>query len=214
MGRIFRLIFACLALGSASTAHAVQASDMAPCAPNEPQELRTLTGFLIAHVACNRVLLEIPVQMLDRSILAYTGSPLCRPGHRVRPRFGHRQPRGALDPVRQQGRASERQVRQLGRGLCRFAAGDRRDLAAHRHRRVRRGERGRRRGAHHRHHLFVHDQRAKRLRARFHAALSHGAGGWPALPYPQRPCISEQRRNRLLPDLGPGREGPAQAIRR
>src|ERR1700674_2954732 len=72
MNGIFRLIFACFALGSASTGHAAQASDMAPCAPNEPQELRTLKGFLIAHVACNRVLLEIPVQMLDRSILVYT----------------------------------------------------------------------------------------------------------------------------------------------
>jgi hypothetical protein len=34
--------------------------------------------------------------MLDRSILVYTSSPLCRP-HRSTPRFGHRQPRGALD---------------------------------------------------------------------------------------------------------------------
>jgi hypothetical protein len=56
-----------------SGAHALQVSNMAPCAPNAPHEVRTLdAGFLIVHVDRSNVLLEIPVPMLNRTILLYT----------------------------------------------------------------------------------------------------------------------------------------------
>ena len=62
----------CVMLASASTTYAAQVSDMAPCAPNAPHEVKTLESFLIVHVECSNVLLEIPVPMLNRSILFYT----------------------------------------------------------------------------------------------------------------------------------------------
>jgi Met-zincin/Domain of unknown function (DUF5117) len=71
MGKIFRLIFACMTLVT-PLAHAIQASNMVPCAPNAPHDVRTLEAFLIVHVDCSNVLLEIPVPMLGRSLLAYT----------------------------------------------------------------------------------------------------------------------------------------------
>jgi hypothetical protein len=70
--RILRLIFAWLALASISATHAMQSSDMAPCAPNAAHEIRTLESFLIVHVDCSNVLLEIPPAILGRSILEYT----------------------------------------------------------------------------------------------------------------------------------------------
>jgi len=70
--RTLRLIVAWLALASASATHAMQASDMKPCAPDAKHEIRTLESFLIVHVDCSNVLLEIPVPILDRDILAYT----------------------------------------------------------------------------------------------------------------------------------------------
>ena len=45
---------------------------MAPCAPNTAQETPTLESFLIVHVVCSNVQLEIPVSMLGRSFLVYT----------------------------------------------------------------------------------------------------------------------------------------------
>lgn len=70
--RIFRLVLACVLLVGASAVHGVQVSDMTPCAPNAPHEVQTLESFLIVHVDCSNVLLEIPVPMLNRGILFYT----------------------------------------------------------------------------------------------------------------------------------------------
>src|SRR5262245_66066975 len=72
MDRITRLIFASVMLMGASAVHAIQVSNMAPCAPNAPHEVQTLQSFLIVHRDCSNVLLEIPVPMLNRSILFYT----------------------------------------------------------------------------------------------------------------------------------------------
>ncbi len=71
MARIIRLMLACMALAGAPATHAMQASDMAPCAPNATHETHRLESFLIVHVECSDVLLEIPVSMLGRSILVY-----------------------------------------------------------------------------------------------------------------------------------------------
>ena len=72
MDRLMRVIVAIVALAGASTTQAAQVSDMAPCAPNAAQETSTLESFLIVHVVCSDVLLEIPAPMLGRSILVYT----------------------------------------------------------------------------------------------------------------------------------------------
>ena len=72
MDRFMRMIVAIVALASASAAQAAQVSDMAPCPPNAAQETSTLESFLIVHVVCSDVLLEIPAPMLRRSFLAYT----------------------------------------------------------------------------------------------------------------------------------------------
>ena len=69
---IVRMAFACMALGFVSPLLAAQASNMAPCAPNAAHNVQTLEGFLVVHVDCSDVLLEIPVPMLNRSILIYT----------------------------------------------------------------------------------------------------------------------------------------------
>lgn len=61
-----------MALATAAATHAMQVSNMVPCAPNAPSDVRTLQSFLVVHVECSNVQLEIPVQMEDRSILVYT----------------------------------------------------------------------------------------------------------------------------------------------
>ena len=66
------LIFMCMTLAMVTIAHAMQTSDMAPCAANVPHDVRTMESFLIVHVDCSNVLLEIPPAMLNRSILVYT----------------------------------------------------------------------------------------------------------------------------------------------
>ena len=71
-GRLMRVILAIVALASASAAQPAQVSDMAPCGPNGAQETSTLESFIIVHVVCSDVLLEIPAPMLGRSILVYT----------------------------------------------------------------------------------------------------------------------------------------------
>jgi hypothetical protein len=67
LDRLVRVIVAIVALAGASTMYAAQVSDMAPCAPNAAQETSTLDSFLIVHVVCSDVLLEIPALMLGRS---------------------------------------------------------------------------------------------------------------------------------------------------
>jgi hypothetical protein len=72
MDRLMRVIVAIVVLGCASSSQAAQVSDMAPCAPNAARETSTLDSFLMVHVVCSDVLLEIPASMLGRSILLYT----------------------------------------------------------------------------------------------------------------------------------------------
>jgi len=55
-----------------SPAQAVNASDVAPCRPNMPQELRTFPGLFTVHVVCDHVLYEIPPAMLGRDMLLNT----------------------------------------------------------------------------------------------------------------------------------------------
>ena len=56
----------------ASPALAINASDVAPCRPGMPQQLRTLKGLFTVHVVCDHVLYEIPLNMLDRDMLLNT----------------------------------------------------------------------------------------------------------------------------------------------
>ena len=213
MDRLMRVIVAIVALASASTTQAAQVSDMAPCAPNAAPETSTLESFLIVHVVCSDVLLEIPAAMLEPEHPAVytefaalsTGGSEYAPGSAIDSRVVRWRRVGnkvALLTVNYDNWAGESVALQQG---------DRRDLAAHRDRGVRCGEGGRRRSARHRHHLAVHDQLAQGLRARVQAALSHGTRRWPAFAGPERPGISEKHRDRLLPDLDPRREGSAQA---
>lgn len=66
----FTLVIAGLA--SAWMVQAAQVSNMAPCPPNTQPKKTTLDSFLVVHVMCSDVLLEIPTPMLGRSILVYT----------------------------------------------------------------------------------------------------------------------------------------------
>src|SRR5690349_7450799 len=59
-------------LAGTRNGNAAQVSNIAPCASDAPQETTVLDGFLIVHVVCSNVLLEIPPAMLNRSILVYT----------------------------------------------------------------------------------------------------------------------------------------------
>jgi len=70
--RLVRAIATIVILASASALHAAQVANMAPCAPNATPQTTTLDSFLIVHVVCSDVLLEIPASMFGRSILAYT----------------------------------------------------------------------------------------------------------------------------------------------
>jgi len=71
--RLLRLPLAWLAFFlSAAAAPAAQVSNMAPCPANALRETSTLQSFVIVHVVCSDVLLEIPVAMLGRSVLVYT----------------------------------------------------------------------------------------------------------------------------------------------
>src|SRR4029453_13396169 len=76
-GRMKAGIIAALGAGlvlalSASPALAINASDVAPCRPGLPQQLRTLKGLFTVHVVCDHVLYEIPLAMLDRDMLLTT----------------------------------------------------------------------------------------------------------------------------------------------
>ena len=69
---LMRVIVLIATLACPPATLAMQVSDMAPCAPNAAHQIRTLESFLIVHVECSNVLLEIPPAILGRSILAYT----------------------------------------------------------------------------------------------------------------------------------------------
>ena len=173
--RLVRAIATIVILASASAAACSTSGQHGSLRTERSAETSTLDSFLIVHVVCSDVLLEIPASMLGRSILVYTefaalstGGSEYAPGSAIDSRvvrwlrFGNKV---ALMTVN---------VRQLGRRLLRPPTGCRSGFAAYRGRGVRCGEGGRRRRARHRYHLAVHDQPAHRLRARVQAALSHG----------------------------------------
>ena len=72
MSWLIRTIIAIVVVTGVATVQAAQVSDMTPCAPNTTPQTTTLDSFLIVHVVCSDVLLEIPAPMLGRSILVYT----------------------------------------------------------------------------------------------------------------------------------------------
>ena len=61
-----------IALLGCAQAQAAQVSHMVPCAPNTARQSTRLEGFITVHVVCSNVQLEIPPDMLNRSILVYT----------------------------------------------------------------------------------------------------------------------------------------------
>jgi len=63
MYRLVRAIATIVILAGASALHAAQVANMAPCAPNATPQTTTLDSFLIVHVVCSDVLLEIPASM-------------------------------------------------------------------------------------------------------------------------------------------------------
>ena len=54
------------------TARGANTLELASCAGEQPAEKRTLSGLFRVHVACDRLLFEIPPAMLDREMLVYT----------------------------------------------------------------------------------------------------------------------------------------------
>jgi hypothetical protein len=57
--------------GSAA-ADGMKASEVAPCRPNMPERMVSLTGMFTVHVVCDHVLWEIPLKMLGRDMLVNT----------------------------------------------------------------------------------------------------------------------------------------------
>jgi hypothetical protein len=53
-------------------AHAAHMLDLAPCAAGQAGAKRSVGGVVRAHVDCDRLLLEIPVDLFDRDMLVYT----------------------------------------------------------------------------------------------------------------------------------------------
>ncbi len=84
-------LYLCLIAVELLCAHALAASaKVASCAPGKPPTIQTLRGMLTVHVVCDRVMFEIPHNMLDREILANTefaalssGSDFVAPGSAV-----------------------------------------------------------------------------------------------------------------------------------
>jgi Domain of unknown function (DUF5117) len=87
--RVF--LYLCLIAVELLCAQALAASaKVASCAPGKPPTTQTLRGMLTVHVVCDRVMFEIPHNMLDREILANTefaalssGSDFVAPGSAV-----------------------------------------------------------------------------------------------------------------------------------
>ena len=94
-----------IVMGSAATAQAMNASEVAPCRPNMPERMVSLPGLFTVHVVCDHVLFELPAAMLDRDMLLNTefaalstgsdyvapGQPAWRSGGRcrgARPKLG------------------------------------------------------------------------------------------------------------------------------
>ncbi len=83
MDRVSRLLFVCVMLASASTTYAAQVSDMAPCAPNAPHEVKTLDSLSSsctwsAATCCWRS----PCRCSTAASSSTPSLPHCRPGAR------------------------------------------------------------------------------------------------------------------------------------
>jgi hypothetical protein len=61
-----------LALVAASAAWPMRPTEVAPCRPNMPQEVRSFPGLFTVHVVCDHVLYEIPPRLLGRDMLFNT----------------------------------------------------------------------------------------------------------------------------------------------
>jgi hypothetical protein len=72
MKRWLKVVVSVVVLGCAATAHAMKASEVAPCRPNMPERMVSLPGLFTVHVVCDHVLFEIPLTMLDRDMLLNT----------------------------------------------------------------------------------------------------------------------------------------------
>ena len=117
-------IIAALAAGlllalPAAPALAINASDVAPCRPGLPQQLRTLKGLFTVHVVCDHVLYEIPLAMLDRDMLLNTEFAALSAGtEKLAPGARGGEPAGALDPARQQGLPRSRAATRCAPRTC------------------------------------------------------------------------------------------------
>ncbi|HTS53927.1 MAG TPA: zinc-dependent metalloprotease [Burkholderiales bacterium] len=72
MKRWLQVVASVVVLVCAATAHAMKASEVAPCRPNMPERMVSLPGLFTLHVVCDHVLFEIPLTMLDRDMLLNT----------------------------------------------------------------------------------------------------------------------------------------------
>ena len=61
-----------LTLLCGSAAWAMRPTEVAPCRPNMPQEVRSFPGVFTVHVVCDHVLFEIPPKLLNREMLMNT----------------------------------------------------------------------------------------------------------------------------------------------
>ncbi len=68
----FPLLPAILAALLAAPAWAMKPTEVAPCRPNMPQEVRSFPGVFTVHVVCDHVLFEIPPKLLGRDMLLNT----------------------------------------------------------------------------------------------------------------------------------------------
>ncbi|MFN0317156.1 MAG: DUF5117 domain-containing protein, partial [Burkholderiales bacterium] len=67
--RSLPFVFAMAFFGIAQAANSL---DLAPCASSAAGEKRTLSGLFRVHVTCDRLLWEIPPELLGRDLLFYT----------------------------------------------------------------------------------------------------------------------------------------------
>jgi hypothetical protein len=65
-------LFAGAMLCLGAPAWAMRPSEVAPCRPNMPQEVRSFPGVFTVHVVCDHVLFEIPPRLLGRDMLLNT----------------------------------------------------------------------------------------------------------------------------------------------
>lgn len=72
MTRLLATLIGAAALLCAPAAWSMRATEVAPCRPNMPQEVRSFTGLFTVHVVCDHVLFEIPPKLLNRDILFNT----------------------------------------------------------------------------------------------------------------------------------------------